>query len=282
MTMPIKCFRFIPLWIALFSSGSLLCQPASAGTLVSGGLTIDVDGDGEFNDVFVNGTSVDDSSFVQRLYFNGNDFSLSSVVSIVGNTASYTNTLGGFNFTITGQALGNLGSLGAGSEVYEETITFTNLSGMDAPLAIVSGIDQDLDGSGGSAAGDVVAFDPVTSAVFAVDDPIFFAAIGQAQGLFGWEVEDSAAEPSTFPLANNLGPLGPGDTSVGLGFDFGVIPNGASGVAKFRYLFDINGTSSVPGDFTFGAPPVPEPGSFAIFATGAITLLGCGTRRRKR
>jgi len=252
---------------------------AQAVLLTDGVLDVNIDNNGEFNDIFFNGTPIDNSSFVQEYFVNGTSgFSGGSAVV----DGDYTASAGGFDISVTSSILGGLPSNPATTRVLEQVLIFTNNSGGALDLRPVSNIDQDIDGLGGSSAGDTVAFDVTTQSVFAVDSPLLMAAIGQTNSpgaVFGWSVDILGDEDTDFPMSNNNGPVGPDDTAMSIGFDLGSIADGQSATVTYRYLFspDLN---AVPSDFTFEQRnAVPEPITAALGLMG-LGVLGMATRRR--
>ena len=266
---------------ALVAAAALaLAAPVRADTITDGSLAVDIESDGEFNEITLNGTDIDTSGFFQQYVVNGSfDFTEVTSVVAVGDTATYTATAGGDNFgvAVTSRILGPLASNPTTTNVLQQVLTFTNTTAGDLSLRLISDIDQDLkDGSDG----DVVAYDAARGATFAVDstgsDPsqLFgaVAATDAAGATFGYSVGFLGGQSLDFPTSDNSGPIGPGDTAMSLGFDFGTVGAGGSVTVEFRYLAAI-GLTGVPADFA-----VPEPTAAGLLGAAGLGLLA---RRRR-
>lgn len=236
---------------------ALLTNSAAAVQLTDGSLDVNIDNDGTFDDIFLNGQEIDGSSFVQE--YTGaicTRFSGGSVVSVAGNTASYSATCGSFDVSVTSELLGALGSNPGTTAVMRDTLVFTNNTAGPLPLESVSYMDQDL----ASSSNDVVRFDATSQAVVATDsvdaspNTLFWAAIAStdcSDSTFGYDVDNLGDQSVSFPMDNGNGPVGPADTAMTIGYDCGTIAAGASATITYQYLFSTN-LSDVPADFGLG------------------------------
>lgn len=262
--------KFLLFHLFLILTVMLFTSAANAVLLTDGSLDVDIDNNGEFNSISLNAIAIDTSGFVQR--YEGNTcsgFSGGTAVNVVGTTATYSAMCGSFDVDVTSSILGPLGSAPGTTSVLEQVLVFTNNTGGSLSLESVSNIDQDLQGAGD----DVVAYDGGAQAVFATDivaaapDTLLMAAIADtaaAGAIFGWDVDILGSQSTAFPMDNGVGPAGPADTAMSIGFDLGSIPAGQSRTVTFRYLFSTN-ASSVPPDFGFG--PQPPVGPAAVIPT---------------
>lgn len=235
----------------------LIAGIAEADTLTDGALVVNIDNNGEFNVITLNGQVIDDSSYVQA--YTGS-FSNGSAINIIGTTATYSAIWNdNFNVTVTSRILGPVPSVPAITNILEQVIVYTNTSASPQPLESISNIDQDLSGSGN----DVVAYDVSTQSVFATDsiavapNTLLMAAIASTSApgaVFGWDVDNLGGQSTSFPMDNGTGPVGPADTAMSIGFNLGTIPAGQSFTVSYRYLYSTNSTS-VPPDFDFSNQP---------------------------
>lgn len=231
-----------------------------ADVITDGSLVVDIDNNGHFNEISLNGQTIDSSTFVQRHHAGANcsGFSSGSAVNVVGAGASYTATCGDFDVQVNSDIIGPLASNPATTNVLLEVLVFTNNTDGSLDLESVSYMDQDLVGSGN----DTVFYDAGSMAVVATDNVdaapnnLFWATIASTDcdGTFGWDVAFLGSQSVEFPMDNSLGPVGPGDTAMSIGFNCGAVAPGQSVTMTYQYLFSTDLTQ-VPADF--GEIPVP-------------------------
>ncbi len=252
---------------------------ARAVTLTDGSLVLDLTNDGHFQIVSLNGTGIDTSGVVQQYFLmGGTTFTGASPVIVSGSTATYTAMVGFFDVHVSSSILGPLASNPATTNVLQQVLTFTNIGGGPVTLAASSFMDQDLKTTSG---GDTVAFDAARQAVYAVDSPILMAAIAKtdvAGATFGWDVDILGACDRWFPLSGGVGPVGPADTAMAIGYNVHQIPLGGSATIAYRYLFSTN-LSAVPPDFSFTSGVIPEPVTMLGLLAGLSGLVGYVRRR---
>lgn len=235
---------------------------AAASTITDGSLVVNIESLGRFNVVTLNGVDIDLTPSLQEYVLdnlNSTGFATGSAVVTAGATATYTATKDGFNIAVSSAILGPLPSNPATTDVLEQILTFTNTTNRARALVVVSDIDQDLLNTGPN---DTVFWDAALQAVVATEAPQLMAAIvqtGVSGAVLGWDVDFLPFESRSFPMNNGVGPVGPGDTAMSIGFDMGTVGAGQSASVTYRYLFSIGGIASAPNDFSFNPPPTPTP-----------------------
>jgi len=233
-----------------------------ADQITDGSLGVDIDNDGEFNVITLNGQNIDTSGFVQQQRGSCTGFSAGSVINTTGSSSTYTAQCGSFDVAVTSSIVGPLASNPAVTNVLEQVFTFVNNTAGNLTLESISNIDQDLVDGGN----DVVQFDNPTQAVFATDsvatapNTLLMAAIAQASfcggGIFGYDVDTLGNQSLNFPMDNGVGPVGPADTAMSIGYNCGTIAPNQVVKITFRYLFSTN-LSAVPASFDFTTAPPP-------------------------
>ncbi|MDH3686459.1 MAG: hypothetical protein OEP95_09540, partial [Myxococcales bacterium] len=227
----------------------LAALPVGAVEFTDGSLSLDLETDGGFNSIFLEGIEIDGTSDVQRIlggtcFFFGNP----SVVSINGSTATYTAECGvNFAVEVTSTLLGPIPGATDVTGVFEQTFVFTNTSGGPATLDVLSEVDPALD----STIDDRAVFDETTGVITMVDEfePILMTMSSSTLEKtisFGWDVAIAGTHSFLFPTMNRSGPIGPADVTVVLGYDFGAVPDQDTRTVTFTYEFR-------------AAPPSPDP-----------------------
>lgn len=254
--------------------------PARAVSVTDGSLVLNIANDGQFNAISLNGVGIDTSPLVQQYFLMGGaTFWGGSPVNVVGPTATYSANVGLFNVSVASTILGPLASAPGVTNVLEQVLTFTNPTANPVTLANTSFMDQDLKTTGG---GDTVRYDAAHQAVVAVDAPQLMAAIaatGVPGATFGWDVGVLGTCNSYWPLSGTVGPVGPTDTAMAIGYNVGQVAPGGSASMTFRYLFSTD-LAAAPDDFSFEPPPIPEPVTLLGLAGGLVGLVGYVRRRR--
>jgi len=249
---------------------------ARAAIITDGSLQLDIASDGQFRIITLNGTGIDTSVSVQQYYLMGGvTFTGGTPVTAAGPTATYSTVAGLFNVYVTSSILGPLASNPATTNVLEQVLTFTNATANPVTLAASSFMDQDLKNT---STGDTVAYDAAKEAVWAVDALQLLAAIVETDidgGTFGWDVDTLSLCDRYFPLGGGVGPTGPSNTAMAIGYSVGQVPSGGTATYTFRYLFSTD-LGAVPPEFTF----VPLPGTFALL--GTLTGMAGLVRRFRR
>lgn len=266
-------------------AGVLSSAPLTqAAQLTDGSLDVNIDNDGEFNVISLNGSEIDGSSFAQR--YTGNTcagFAGGSAVSVGVNSATYTATCRSFDVTVTSTLQGALASAPTTTGLMRDSLVFTNNTAGPLDLELVSNMDQDLVGSGN----DVVEFIASEQAVQATDSvdsspaTLLWAAAADANcpgATFGYDVDVLGSQSASFPMDNNPGPAGPGDTAMSIGYDCGSVAAGESVTFTFTYLFSTDLATIPAGTFSQGAseptavPTIPPAGLLVM----VLALLGVG------
>ena len=244
-----------PLRLLVALAGVFAAAGASAVELTDGSLSVDLDSDGGFGSVFLEGFDVDATSDVQRI-LGGTCFFFAnpSPIEVLGDTATYSGECGAsFSVDVTSRLLGPVPGDPDLSGVLEQTFVFTNTSGVGTPLDVLTEVDPAL----AQTIDDVAAYDAATGSITAVDEfePISMTVTASTpdKATFGWDVGPAGTQSVLFPTANRSGPVGPDDVTFVMGFDFGAVPDQASRTVTFTYVFRV--------------APVPDP--FLCYKTSA-------------
>jgi hypothetical protein len=100
-----------------------------------------------------------------------------------------------------------------------------------------------------------------------------------AGATFGWDVDTLGLCDRCFPLSDGVGPVGPADTAMAIGYNVGHVPAGGTATLTYRYLFSTD-LSAVPPDFSFEPVVGPEPVTMLGLVAGLGGLVGYVRRRR--
>jgi hypothetical protein len=270
------------LLLSFLAALSAPTAPAHADVVTDGVLSLNIESDGQFNQIFFNGLEIDGTTFVQSYYVNGTEFFTSgSTVNIVGLTATYTAAAEGMDITVVSTLLPGVASDPTNTRILEQTLTFTNPTGSAIPLRVVSHGDLDLPSSSDT---NTVGFVAGQNAAFAAGDANrVYGAIARSDvpgATLGWDAAPLGLDTRDFPMGNNTA-AGPADIAANIGLDSGSLGGGQSATLTFRYLFGVE-RATLPTDFAFStSAAVPEPGTLALLLPVAGAALWRQPRRRR-
>lgn len=267
-------------------AAAITLGPVRADVLTDGVLSLNIDSDGQFNQIFFNDLEIDGSTFVQSYHINGTEFFTSgSAISIVGTTATYTavaeNPITGqnFNISVVSTILPGVASDPINTRILEQTLTFTNVSAAPAPLRVVSHADVDLLSSGSI---NTVEFVSGQNAIIAAGDDSIYAAIARSSVItaaLGWDAAEFGFDTRDFPMGNTMSAIG--DIVANIGLHNGDLGVDQSATVTFRHLFGVE-RNTLPIDFGFPTGVVvPEPGTLSFLFPGIAAGIAVGLRRRR-
>jgi len=248
-----------------------------AASITDGALVIDIESDGEFNQITLNGTPIDTSGFMQRQYFQGASLGGGSAVVVDGAQAVYTASSGTVSFEVVSTILGPLGG-DANTSLFRQQFFCTNNGTGSASLDLVSFMDPDV----GDTTSNTTWYDAATNSVAATNGggtPTLMAATATG-GAYAWHVAGlgDLGTKTSWNLNRAVGPVGVSDIEMAVGLGKIRIAPGVTHVMTFDYLFATN-TSQVPPGF---GNQVPEPSTFALAGLGLLGLGFVVRRRRNR
>jgi hypothetical protein len=260
---------------------AMIAGPVRAEVLTDGLFSLNIESNGQFNQIFFGDLEISGSTFVQSYYVNGiASFSDGSPVNIVAQTATYTAVAEGMNVTVVSTLLPGVASDPTNTRILEQTLTFTNPTANPIPLRVVSHADVDLPSSGLT---NTVEFVTAQNAIIAAgDDNRIYGAIARSSvtmATLGWDASEFGLDTRDFPMGNTMS--AEGDIVANIGLNNGDLGAGQSATLTFRYLFGVE-RNTLPEDFVFPAGmAVPEPGTLALLLPGIGAGIAAGIRRRR-
>lgn len=191
---------------------------------------------------------------------------ISAPVTVQPTARHATTTYTAANFILSVDYLLTGGALGTGISDIAETISIQNTTGSTLDFHFFQYTDFDLDVTSGN---DTVALGTNLAGKFneavQVEGIKVLAETVAAPGASRGEVDfyantlNKLEDGVASNLNNNAGPVGPGDVTWALQWDFTIAPGGTAIISKDKYLV------------------VPEPASLSLLAMGALL----GARRRR-